>query len=152
MHIFWSYFVFFLLPWYLYVLLFALMVCIVLIVIRMPNDGVCPIQVVTQDADMAENINFNGYIVQNGTKFGAIVAKMKQILGTVAIFHVHKFHEEILNCFIVIERTRNIVIWTDLYPLLFLIPWLFCWVWNIYWQSFPQRWLSPWIPRRSHQF
>ena len=27
----------------------------------MPNDGVCPIQVFKQDADMAENINFNGY-------------------------------------------------------------------------------------------
>ena len=38
----------------------ALMICIVMIVIRMPNDGVCPIQVVTQDADMTENINFNG--------------------------------------------------------------------------------------------
>ena len=36
------------------------MVCIVMIVIRMPNDGVCPIQVVTQDADMAENIDFYG--------------------------------------------------------------------------------------------
>ena len=41
-------------------LLVALMVCIVMIVMRMPNDGVCPIQVVTQDADIAENINFNG--------------------------------------------------------------------------------------------
>ena len=51
----------------------------------MPNDGVCPIQVVTQDADMAENINFNGQIVQNGTEFGAIVAR-KQIPGTVATF------------------------------------------------------------------
>ena len=38
-------------------LLVALMVCIV---IRMPNDGVCQIQVITQDADMAKNINFNG--------------------------------------------------------------------------------------------
>ena len=39
------------------------MVCIydyVMIEICMPNDGDCPIQVVTQDADMAENINFNG--------------------------------------------------------------------------------------------
>ena len=35
------------------------MVCI-MIVIPMPNDGVCPIQVVMQDADMAENINFIG--------------------------------------------------------------------------------------------
>ena len=35
------------------------MVCIIMIVMRMPNDGVCSIQVVTQDADMAENINFN---------------------------------------------------------------------------------------------
>ena len=52
----------------------------------MPNDGVCPIQVVTQDADMAENINFNGQNVQNGTELGAIVAWMKQIPGTVAIF------------------------------------------------------------------
>ena len=67
-------------------LLVALMVCIVMIVIRTPNDGVCPIQDVTQDADMAENINFNGQIVQNGTKFGAIVARMKQIPETVAIF------------------------------------------------------------------
>ena len=41
-------------------LLVALMVCIVMIVIHMPNDGVCPTQVVTKDADMAENINFNG--------------------------------------------------------------------------------------------
>ena len=41
-------------------LLVALMVCIVMFVIRMPNGGVCPIQVVRQDADMAENINFNG--------------------------------------------------------------------------------------------
>ena len=41
-------------------LLVALMIFIVMIVIRMPNDGVCPIQVVTQDADMAENSNFNG--------------------------------------------------------------------------------------------
>ena len=31
-----------------------------MIVIRLPNDGICPIQVITQDADMAENINFNG--------------------------------------------------------------------------------------------
>ena len=62
------------------------MVCIVMIVIRTPNDGVCPIQGVTQDADMAENINFNGQIVQNGTEFGAIVARMKQIPETVAIF------------------------------------------------------------------
>ena len=62
------------------------MVCIVMIVIRMPNDGVCPIQVVTQDADMAENINFNEQIVQNSTKYGAIVARMKQIPGTVATF------------------------------------------------------------------
>ena len=36
----------------------ALMVCIVMIVIR--SQGVCSIQVVTQDADMAENINFYG--------------------------------------------------------------------------------------------
>ena len=36
------------------------MVCIVMIVIGMPNDGVCPIQVITQDGHMAENINFNG--------------------------------------------------------------------------------------------
>ena len=35
------------------------MVCIVMNVIHMSNDGVCPIQVITQDADMAENINFN---------------------------------------------------------------------------------------------
>ena len=41
-------------------LLVELMVCIVMIVVRMPNNGVCPIQLVTQDADMAENINFNG--------------------------------------------------------------------------------------------
>ena len=41
-------------------LLVALMVCIVMIVIHMPKDGVCPIQVLTQDADMAENINFDG--------------------------------------------------------------------------------------------
>ena len=41
-------------------LLVALMICIIMIEIRMINDGVCPIQVVTQDADMAENINFNG--------------------------------------------------------------------------------------------
>ena len=67
-------------------LLVALMVCIIIIVIRMPNNGVCPIQVVTQDADMAENINFDGQIVQNSTKFGAIVARMKQIPGTVALF------------------------------------------------------------------
>ena len=60
------------------------MVCIVVIVIHIPNDSICPIQVVTQDADMAEN-NFNGKIVQNGTKFGAIVPRMEQILGTVAI-------------------------------------------------------------------
>ena len=39
---------------------FNLEIIIIMIVIRMPNDGVCPIQVVTQDADMAENINFNG--------------------------------------------------------------------------------------------
>ena len=57
-----------------------------MIVIRMPNDDVCPIQVVTQDTDMAEDINFNGLIVQNGTKFGAIFARMKQIPGTVATF------------------------------------------------------------------
>ena len=62
------------------------MVCIVMIVIRMPNDCICPIQVVTQDADMAENINFYGQIVQNGTKFLEIVARMKQIPGTEAIF------------------------------------------------------------------
>ena len=36
----------------------ALMACIVMIVKHMPNDGVCPIQVVTQDADMAETANF----------------------------------------------------------------------------------------------
>ena len=49
-----------------------------MIVIRLSNDGgVCPIQVVTQDADMAENINFNGLIVQNGTEFRAIVGRMK---------------------------------------------------------------------------
>ena len=36
------------------------MICIVMIVIRMPNDGVCPIQVVMQDADMAENIILMG--------------------------------------------------------------------------------------------
>ena len=59
------------------------MLCIVMIVIRMPNDGVCPIQVVIQDAHMAEN---NGLIVQNCTKFGAIVPRMKQIPGTVAKF------------------------------------------------------------------
>ena len=35
------------------------MVCISMIVIRMPNDGICPIQVIKQDADMAENIDFN---------------------------------------------------------------------------------------------
>ena len=35
---------------------------------------------------MAENISFNGKIVQNGTEFRAIVARMKQIPGTVAIF------------------------------------------------------------------
>ena len=52
----------------------------------MPNDGFCPIQVVTQNADMAENINFNGLIVQNGTEFGTIVVRMKQIPWTVAIF------------------------------------------------------------------
>ena len=52
----------------------------------MPHDSVCLIQVVTQDADMAENIKFNGEIVQNGTKFGEIVVRMKQIPGTVAIF------------------------------------------------------------------
>ena len=40
-------------------LLVALMVCIVMIVIYMPNDDVCAIQVITQDADMAKNINFN---------------------------------------------------------------------------------------------
>ena len=57
-----------------------------MIVIRMPNDGVCLIQVVTQDADMAENINLNGKIVQNDIEIGAIVTKMKQIPGTVAIF------------------------------------------------------------------
>ena len=39
------------------------MVGIVMIVIRMPNDGVCQIQVVTQDADMVENINFNGVAI-----------------------------------------------------------------------------------------
>ena len=33
------------------------MVCIVMIVICMPNDDVCLIQVIMQDADMAENIN-----------------------------------------------------------------------------------------------
>ena len=62
------------------------MVCIVMIVICMPNDGICPFQVVMQDAGMAENINFNGLIVQNGTEFGVIVARMKQIPGTLAIF------------------------------------------------------------------
>ena len=41
-------------------LLVALIVCIVMIVICVPNNGVCPIQVVTQDADMTENINLNG--------------------------------------------------------------------------------------------
>ena len=34
------------------------MVCINMIVMRMPNDGICPIQVVMQDAGMAENIKF----------------------------------------------------------------------------------------------
>ena len=41
-------------------LLIPLLVCIVMVVIRMPNDGLCPFQVVTPDADMGENINFNG--------------------------------------------------------------------------------------------
>ena len=40
--------------------LIALIVCTVMNVIGMPNDGVYPIQVVTQDADMVENINLNG--------------------------------------------------------------------------------------------
>ena len=35
--------------------------------------------VVTQDADVAGNINFNRQFVQNGTKFGVIVARIKQI-------------------------------------------------------------------------
>ena len=39
-----------------------------------------------QDADMAENINFNMYIVQNIIQFGAVIVRMKQIPGTVAIF------------------------------------------------------------------
>ena len=40
-------------------LLVAFMVCIVMTVIRMPNGGVCPIQVITKDADMTKNININ---------------------------------------------------------------------------------------------
>ena len=56
-----------------------------MIVIRMANDSVYPIQIVTQDADMAENIYFNGLIIQNGIEFGAIVARIKQIPGIVAI-------------------------------------------------------------------
>ena len=62
------------------------MVCIVMIVICMPNDSISPIQVITQDADMEENIYFNGWIFQNGTEFRVIVARMKQSPGTVAIF------------------------------------------------------------------
>ena len=40
-------------------LMVAMMVCIVMIAICMPNEGVCPIQVIIKDADMAEKINFN---------------------------------------------------------------------------------------------
>ena len=58
------------------------MVCIVMIIIRMPNESVCPIQVVTQDADMAETL----ILMDKSSKFGAIVARMKQVLGIVAIF------------------------------------------------------------------
>ena len=38
---------------------------------------------------MAESINFNGLIVPNGTEFGAIVTRMEQVPGTVAIFDVN---------------------------------------------------------------
>ena len=40
------------------------MICIVMIVIRMTNDGVCPIQIVTQDADMAVYIYDSGIVLR----------------------------------------------------------------------------------------
>ena len=63
---------------------FVFVDCIVMIVICMPNDGICPVQIITLDADMAENIILMGKLSKNGTELGTLVARMKQIPGTIA--------------------------------------------------------------------